>query len=248
MDASEALLRALQRRAYGADATDEERARAVDELAELAALGAVRHERPGTATTTADQAAGPGGPADAPHGRADIPRRVSDPALVRRKLVRWTSAAGGVGLLLGAFLGWGAGQRMAPGSDIPSTGSPSAEGSTDAGVPLGDTDLFTLIEKLPPAAESARVAIVDETIDPASVRLLASRLEGPAAYVARTIDGENVCLVLLLPTDAARSECTEDGRLPADGLRVLYGAQEYRPAVGRLDSTGVVSLDLVVAS
>ena len=243
MDASEARLRALQRRAYGADATDEERARAVDELAELAALGTVRDKRPGTAaTTTADQAAGPEGPADAPHGRADIP------ALDRRNLVRWTSAAGGAGLLLGALLGWGAGQRMAPGSDIPSAGSPSAEGSADAVVPLGDTDLFTLIEQLPPAAESARVAIVDETIDPASVRLLASRLGGPAAYVARTIDGENVCLVLLLPTDAARSECTEDGRLPADGLRVLYGAQEYRPAVGRLDSTGVVSLDLIVAS
>ncbi|WP_164863534.1 hypothetical protein [Agromyces sp. LHK192] len=246
MDASEARLRALQRRAYGADPTDEERARAVDEIAELEARGSIRAERPGT--TTADQAAGPVGPSDAPNGRADIPRGMTDPALVRLAIVRWASAAGGVGLLLGAILGWGAAQRTAPGSDIPSTAAPSIEGSPDAGVPLGDTELFTLIEQLPPAAESARVASVDETIDLASVRLLASRLEGPAAYVARTIDGEDVCLVLLLPTDSARSECTEDGRLPADGLRVLYGTQENLPAVGRLDSAGVVSIGLVVAS
>jgi hypothetical protein len=112
--------------------------------------------------------------------------------------------------------------------------------------PLADTRLLAVFDRLPLAAEASRVAEVVDAIDPASVRLLATRVEGPAAYLARTADGEDVCLVLLLPAGSPRSECTVDGRLPADGLSILYGAQGYGLAAARLGPTGAVSLGLIV--
>jgi hypothetical protein len=103
-----------------------------------------------------------------------------------------------------------------------------------------------LFDRLPPAEESARVAAVDEAIDPASVRLLATRVDGPAAYLARTADGDNVCFVLVLPDGPPRSECTVDGHLPADGLSILYGAEGYGLSAARLDPSGTASLGPVV--
>jgi hypothetical protein len=243
MDVDEGSIRRLQRSAFGADATDAERARAVNELAELAVLGTGRGEtqsagpvdRPGGGTASADAAdAAP----DPPPGRhAPNPPE-------RARLLRWTIAAGGVGLLVGAALGWGAGQRMPADSAFPSTARPSE--SADPGTPLEDTDLLLLFDRRPLAAESTQVASVDDVIDPASVRLLATRVDGPAAYLARTADGENVCLVLLLPAGPPRSECTVDGSLPADGLRILYGAEGYGLSAAQLDPTGTVSLGLLV--
>ena len=122
-----------------------------------------------------------------------------------------------------------------------------ASESADPGTPLEDTALLQLFDRLPLADESTRVAAVDDVIDPASVRLLATRVDGPAAYLARTADDENVCLVLLMPDRPPRSECTVDGRLPADGLSILYGAEGYGLAAAQLDPTGSVSLGLVVS-
>jgi len=243
---SEGRIRALQRLAYGAAATDAERARAVDELAELAVHGTGRDEvQVGDPADEADDRTMSVDAADAAPGPASAERAMYDEAPGRGRLVRWTLAAGGVGLLLGAILGWGAGQRVPADSAFPSTAAPTT--SADPGTPLGDTDLLALFDRLPLAAESTRVASVDDAIDPASVRLLATRVDGPAAYLARTADGENVCLVLLLPAGPSRSECTVDGRLPADGLSILYGAQGYGLAAARLDPTGTVSLGLIVA-
>jgi len=225
MDADEDRIRRLQRSAYGADATDAERARAVAELAEFAAPGADRDAAQSKRPDSASERQAPN-----PSGRG--------------RLLRWTISAGGVGLLLGAALGWGAGQRILADSAFPSSATPSE--SEDPGTPLEDTALLSLFDRLPPADESTRVASVDDAIDPASVRLLATRVDGPAAYLARTADGENVCLVLLLPASPSRSECTVDGRLPADGLSILYGAEGYGISAAQLDPTGTVSLGLVV--
>ena len=231
MDVNEGSTRRLQRTAYGAGATDAERARAVYELAELASPV----DRPGDGSAEADTADAAADPA---------PGRPAPNAPVRGSPLRWTLAAGGVGLLVGAALGWGLGQRMPADSAFPATAQPSE--SADLGAPLEGTDLLRLFDRLPPAAESTQVASVDDVIDPTSVRLLATRVDGPAAYLARTTDGENVCLVLLLPAGPSRSECTVDGRLPADGLRILYGAEGYGLSAAQLDPTGTVSLGLVV--
>lgn len=227
MDANEGRIRSLQRTAYGADATDAERARAVTELAELSGLAA-RGVGPEEARSEEHDPAAPQVPSTPTRGR----------------LVRWTIAAGGVGLLIGAAVGWGVGQRIPADSALPPTAGPSAV--ADPGTPLEDTDLLPLFDRLPLADESARVASVDDAIDPASVRLLATRVDGPAAYLARTADGEDVCLVLLLPAAPSRSECTVDGRLPADGLSILYGAEGYGLSAAQLDPSGTVSLGLIV--
>ncbi|MBT2517845.1 hypothetical protein J7E29_10400 [Streptomyces sp. ISL-90] len=246
MDASEGRVLALQRIAYGADATDAERARAVAELAELAEL-AVRgagHDEVGRAGAGEDRDEGVGAGAGEEMDSAAAERAANDDdaASWRGRLVRWTAAAGGIGLLFGAALGWVAGQRV----PVDSAATVSATPSEEPGTPLEDSDLLPLFDRLPLADESARVASVDEVIDPASVRLLATRVDGPAAYLARTADGENVCLVLVLPAGPSRIECTVDGLLPADGLSILYGAQGYGLAAARLATTGTVSLGLIV--
>jgi hypothetical protein len=243
VDASEGRIRALQRLAYGVEATDAERARAVDELAELAARGAGPDEV--QVASPADQAGGRAMSADAADeatGAASAEPAPNDVASGRGRLARWTITAGAVGLLLGGALGWSAGQG-AP-ADTASPTAPSS--SADPGTPLEESDLLPLFDRLPLAEESARVAAVDDAIDPASVRLLATRVDGPAAYLARTTDGENVCLVLTLPAGPSRSECTVDGLLPADGLSILYGAQGYGLSAARLAPTGTVSLGLIV--
>ncbi|WP_448006380.1 hypothetical protein [Agromyces bauzanensis] len=230
MDADEDRIRRLQRTAYGAEATDAERARAVAELAEFAGLAELGQRSVGHDVARSE-------------GHDPAPGRRATGASERGRLVRWTVVAGGVGLLLGAALGWAAGQRIPADSASTTPAAPSE--SVDPGTPLEDTALLRLFDRLPPADESTRVASVDDAIDPASVRLLATRVDGPAAYLARTADGENVCLVLLLPDAPSRSECTVDGRLPADGLSILYGAQGYGLSAAQLDPTGTVSIGLV---
>ncbi|MDQ2661238.1 MAG: hypothetical protein M3Y52_05130 [Actinomycetota bacterium] len=241
MDVDEGSIRRLQRIAFGAGATPDERERAVTELARLAVLG-TRHDTAsaGGAGERSSSVAGATYATDTsnpPHGAP------GEHVVVRRRLLRWTLAAGGIGLLVGAVLGWGAGQRAPLESALPATAGESE--SEEVGTPLADTDLLRVFDRLPPAAESTRVASVDDAIDPTSVRLLATRVDGPAAHLARTIDGENVCLVLLMPVGPSRIECTVDGRLPADGLQILYGAEGYGLAAAELDQTGTVSLGLV---
>lgn len=230
MDVDEGSIRRLQRTAYGAGATDAERARAASELAELG----TSIDGPGAGSGEADTADAAADPA---------PARPVPNGPLRGAALRWTFAAGGVGLLVGAALGWGVGQWMSVDSALPSTARPSE--SADLGEPLEGSDLIRLFDRLPPVAESVKVASVDEVIDPASVRLLATRVDGPAAYLARTVDGEDVCLVLVLPAAPSRSECTVDGRLPAEGLRILYGAEGYGLSAAELDPSGTVSLGLV---
>jgi hypothetical protein len=236
MDAIEGRISTLQRIAFGADASDAERARAIAELAELAVQDADRNEAEptGSAGDHDDRTEASDAPGSAHIGAA--PRR--------RQLARWTVAAGMVGLLLGGALGWAAGQRVPadPASSTVGTSPP-----TEPPTPLEETGLLELFDRLPPAEEeSTRVAAADEAIDPASVRLLATRVDGPAAYLARMEDGENVCFVLMLPAGPPRSECTVDGLLPADGLSILYGAVGYGLSAAELDPSGTVSLGLTV--
>jgi hypothetical protein len=236
VDAIEGRIRTLQRIAFGADATEAERARAIAELAELAVRDEDRDE--------AERTRSAGGHNDGTEASEVAEPEPIEPAPGRGYLVRWTVAAGMIGLLLGGVLGWAAGQRVPA---DPASSAASASPPAGPPTPLEETDLVALFDRLPPAEEEAtRVAAVDEAIDPASVRLLATRVDGPAAYLARTAGGENVCLVLLLPAGPPRSECTVDGLFPDDGLSILYGAEGYGLSAARLDLSGTVSLGLIV--
>lgn len=275
-DAVEGRIRALQRIAYGADATDAERARAIAELVELAVHAAGREVRStlgageyepspfsedaadvsedaADAVDASDAAAvapdlspgSPGSPASEAADDASSDGSTLDGAATeRRTLVRFTVVAGAVGLLLGAAIGWGMSQRAPASSIVPPAAEPAP--SATSGTPLDRTDLLPLFDRLPLAAESARVADVDATIDPASVRLLATRSDGPSAYLTRTIAGDDVCLVLMLPAGPSSLACTIDGIVPPDGLRIQYYARGYGLAVARLVPSGTVTLGLMV--
>ncbi|KRC61511.1 hypothetical protein ASE14_11685 [Agromyces sp. Root81] len=245
MDSSEDRIRALQRVAFGVDATADQRAQA---LAELAALDS-DPERQGSAETDAAAAAGATA-APAPPGSGSTGAESTGAGSTgaddagRRRLIRWTVAAAAAGIALGGLLGWIVASVLAE-SEAPSAGPPAA--TADPGLPLEDTELLAMFDRLPPAAESARVAAVEDAIDPESVRLLATRVDGPTAFLARTAEGGDVCLVILLPNGTARSECTVEGRLPSDGLTISYGAYGYGLAAAQLDPTGSVSLGLVIS-
>lgn len=248
VDASEGRIRELQRIAYGADASDDERARAVAELAQLASRGAELERAPqvegavaspdspdaGDATRSSD--AGTPTASDVGAPAAAAPRS--------SRLLRWTLAVGAAALVIGVGVGLGIGRQVPADSGASEGTGPSA--SRAPGTPLDATDLLPLFERLPQANEAQRVATVDATIDPMSVRLLAIRTDGPAAFLARTTGGE-VCLVLLLPAGPSSISCTIDGRLPADGLRIEYYAQGYGLAVAHLDAAGTVELGLIVS-
>ena len=261
MDATERRIRSLQRIAYGADSSDADRARAAAELAALAASDraappAVRSARgdapvdapatvrePAEAEAAGSDAAGPdaAGP-DAAGVDALPPSAPADDHAHRRRVVRWAAVAGVIGVAVGAALGWAAGQRVPERST--SSATLYAEWSPAPGVPLGDTLLLPLFDRLPLADEAPRVAGLDDDIDESSVRLLAVRTDGPSAYFVRTVDGVDVCLVLVLPNGPFRRACTVNGIFPLDGLAVEYGARGYGLAVARLSSAGTVALGL----
>lgn len=247
----------LQRLAYGADVPQPERDRAAAELAELAARGVAADRAAADLAAGADatRRRGGAGPAEVPthpdagpttpdaaDDEADAGR---DGAFVPARLVPWMIALAAVGLAAGAVIGLGVGRQVPGDSAVTSPVGPSS--SAEPGTPLGETDLLPLFDRLPRAAEAERVARIDTWIDPASVRLIASRSDGPAAYLARTIDGEDVCLVLLLPAGPSPSTCTVDGLLPMDGLRIRYDSEGYGFAVAGIDRLGTVQLGLIVS-
>ncbi len=253
----ERRIRSLQRIAYGADSSDADRQGAAAELAALAAADrAVGDEpaRPAPSAASAhpagdaersDAAGPPTASADAAATDVPPPAGPRDMA-TRRRTVRWAAVAGVVGIAVGAALGWAAGQRVPERSTSSST--LYAEFSPAPGMMLVDTALLPLFDRLPLADEAGRVAGVDDDIDETSVRLLARRTDGPAAYLARTVDGMDVCLVLLMPSGPFRRACTTDGIFPLDGLAIEYGAEGYGLAVARLSSAGTVALGLVAGS
>ncbi|KRE21732.1 hypothetical protein [Agromyces sp. Soil535] len=249
MNAIERSIRALERIAYGADSTDAERARATAELAELTGPASLDADRDAVTSTGPAEArvevASRSGIADVAAGEAVDEHMPADDAGGRARRVRWAAVAAGVGLVVGAVLGWAAGQRVPPELVSSSTIGPTS--SAGSGTPLDETDLLPLFDRLPLAAEAARVTSVDAAIDQASVRQLASRTDGPTAYLARTVDGDDVCLVLLLPTGPSRHTCTIDGRFPDGGLSIQYDAQGYGLALARLSQAGTVALGLIVS-
>ena len=214
-------MRRLQRIAYGAVASETERAAALSELE------ALRREH---AASEAE-----GEPADAPSlallhpGNANasaapaVASRVRDEPGASRgdavKPLKWAIAVGTTALLIGVAVGWQVAGRMS--TSEPSAASvatvPAPDGLT---VPVDQTSLPRLFEAAPGPADVPQSPMPDPRIAPADYRLLVTRADGVALHVARQDGGAEVCAVLAIPGGFTMSSCTQDGRFPEGGLWV----------------------------
>lgn len=254
----------LQRLAYGADTPDPVRARAAAELAELTGAGGEPTEAAearvagvaasgvaasgGAASGVAAAAvAGPGedDPAGPIESSSDAPE--SDPVVrgERTRTLRGPVLLGVAGLVLGAAVGIAIGGGTDGSDPAPDDLAPTtpAYGSGEPGTPTDETLLPPLFQRLPTVADTGPLEPALGGIDPASVRLLATRADGPAAYLARTSEGTDVCLILLVVADGpVESTCTTGGLMPAGGLRIRYASPTEGFVVAILNAAGTITL------
>lgn len=206
----------LQRIAYGAAASEEARTAARAELAALQHARSDADDGPAAADPEPDARPVPatGVPA-APSGRAaPTPgdrTRARGPLVGLRVAVVSAAAA----LLIGAATGWVLGS------------------TTDASVGAGDdapiewTQAWQVFDRRAGDADLVRHPPPEEQVDldDSSRRLLVTRSDGVRLLAARTADGANACLILVLPVGRPAIACTELGRFPADGLRAEVSAR-----------------------
>lgn len=215
-------MRRLQRLAYGAVASDAERAAAVAELElirrELAAAESEgeRTDAAGAPTAPVPTRAPAVGSSPRPEGEA------SDTGAA--KPLKWAIAAGTAALLVGVAVGWQAGARMAA-SEL-STAAVSAASESDAFlIPIGDTAVLRLFETDPTSGDVPKAAYPRDSIAPTEYRLLLTRPDGVSLHVARIHGGAEVCTVVTLPDEFTASSCTHDGMFPESGLWVEASLQ-----------------------
>jgi hypothetical protein len=234
----------LQRTAYGADVSDEQREAAATELA---ALRATREQRvgrrgsaaggsPGTADAGSEEtstAATSDSPTDeAPHAGATAfgssTRAGQESA--QTSLVRAAAIA-----LLAGLAGLTAGWAL---------GAVASRGDRAGTVPASETEAWRVFDLPTPNGDRVRYPAppVDLELDRDSRRVLAARGDGVRVIAVRSVDGRDACLVLISPVDAPAAACTVDGRFPAEGLV----AQTEDPSAGLYsatwDATGRISL------
>ncbi len=225
-------MRRLQRIAYGAVASDAERAAAV------AKLDGMRREREGDAGARAATAAAPPAeraePAPPTAGRnAEIADR--PPAATR---FTWAIAAGVTALVVGMAVGWQVGLRHheLDGHHLLAVDSPDLNLAVGRMLPapIEAAPAAKVFDRAPDATD-VPVGLDREDLLTDSYRLLSTRSDGVRIYAARTLDSANVCVVIALPSVATPSEgvvaggsassCTHDGRFPGEGLTIGFSGQ-----------------------
>lgn len=235
-------MRHLQRLAYGAVASDAERAAAA---AELEALRRAR-EVPEASTDTPPR--GPrGGGASTPfpqsHAETVPASHAADAggeASVRR--FRWAIAAGTAALFLGVTVGWQLGSRAetlaAPAAAEQSIGL--ADSLLD--MPVADTSVLSLFDRAPVAGDAPDGGTADDQIAPGAYRLLLTRPDGVTVHAVRIDGGKNVCVTVAMLDGGTASSCTSEGRFPQRGLWVGTDVQGIGPLVATLRVDGSASI------
>lgn len=209
-------LRRLQRLAFGAVASDAERAAAIAELELIQRELAVETERErsdaaGPPTAPAVLRAPQVGSSTRPEGEAS--------GTAAAKPLRWAVAAGTAALLIGVAVGSQVGTRWA--ADEPSTtADPTAPELAASLVPIGDTAVSRLYDADPTPADVPQAAYPRDSVAPTEYRLLLTRPDGVSLRVARLHGGADVCAVVTLPSDFTASSCTHNGMFPEAGLWV----------------------------
>ena len=225
-------VRRLQRIAYGAHASAEERGAALDELgrieradtesAEVAPTVAPR-DAPGDASAVESDAS-----ADDP---THPPRRRSRGFVIRAGVV-----GGTVALVIGVVAGYAFGWQARPsepvdagsaGSSAPVELGPRLHADVFASMPIAlETDAARVFERTPTAADTpdlmSPLVEVTSLVGPVETRLLATSPDGVALFAAR--DETDLCLIAAFG-DGAASVCTQRGRFPTEGLSMSVSTE-----------------------
>lgn len=237
-------MRHLQQLAYGAVASDAERAAAAAELETL------RRERDVPEAPADVPPRGPmdgGGsteppPATVAHAASHVVESDDGEASARR--FRWAIAAGTAALFLGVIVGWQLGSRTetltAPAAAEQSIGL--ADGRLD--VPVADTSVLAVFDRPPTAADAPNVGTADDRFAPDAFRLLLTRPDGVSVHAARVDGGKNVCVTLAMPQAGTSSSCTSEGRFPESGLWVEFYGQGAGLLRATLHADGSASITL----
>lgn len=218
-------MRRLQRQAYGADASEGERAAA---LAELEAMRR-EHEADLPETSGAEAALTEAPPAPSPVA-----------ATARRW--RWAIAAAAATLLIGVAVGWQAGAWVTVGDQAPAVPSTS-RGHGASLIPLADTAAMTLFDTEATSVDVPPDAYPRDSIAPTEYRRLLTRSDGVSLYVARLHGDAAVCAVVSLPGEFTASRCTHDGMFPRAGLWVeVFVGGDLGLIRGAIQPSGVAEL------
>jgi hypothetical protein len=218
-------MRRLQQLAYGALASDADRAAAIAKLEEIRREQAAAEEEARRART--DAASAPADAADAPTAPAVARTPVIGPSsrpggeasgTPAAKPLKWAIVAGTAGLLIGVAVGWQIGARLAA-SEPPEAVS-TEPGLDTSMIPIADTAVLWLYKADPSPADVPRGAYPRDSIAPTEYRLLLTRPDGVSLHIARLHGGTDVCAVVTLPGEFTASSCTSNGLFPERGLWV----------------------------
>lgn len=231
-------LRRLQRIAYGAVASDAERAAAVAELDALRRAAVAAESRAETVSEEPEPMR-----EKTPTGSTRAVSEwiaASDAASVRR--FRWAVAAGTAALLVGIGIGWQVSARM-------TTSQPSAAAAVAAPeldgfmIPVDRTAVLRPFDAAPGPADAPQSATPDPRIAPTDYRLLVTRADGVALHIARLDGGADVCAVLAVPGGYTTGTCTRDGQFSEGGLIVeAFVAGDLGLIRGIIHPNGTVEL------
>jgi hypothetical protein len=217
--ADDERLRRLQRLAFGAVASDAERAAAIAEL-ELIRLERAAGDAGHGRTDDAGAPTVPTSPDATPDGFSGPPGvRASGVAATRR--MRWALAVGTAALIIGVAVAVAAqvgGRISAP--EPSSVAVSPAPGREAPGIPIADTAVLRLYDETASPADVLQGAYPRDSIAPTEYRLLLTRPDGVSLYVARLHGDAAICAVVTRPGEFTASNCTRDGMFPEAGLWV----------------------------
>lgn len=242
--ADDERLRRLQRLAFGAVASDAERAAAIAEL-ELIRLeraagdaGRGRTDAGGAPTVPASPDATAAGSSRRPGIRA------SGTAATMR--LRWALAIGAAALIIGVAVAvavGGQGGWRIPDSESSSVAVSAAPGLDAPGIPIGDTAVLRLYDAAASPADVLQGAYPRDSIAPTEYRLLLTRPDGVSLYIARLHGDAAICAVVTRPGDFTASSCTHDGMFPEAGLWVeVFVEGDLGLIRGAIQPNGVAEL------
>ncbi|MFF2277640.1 hypothetical protein [Agromyces sp. NPDC058126] len=249
-------LRRLQRLAYGADTSPEERAAAEAELQALsdaAASAATAAAAESAVEVVSDDTGSPATPGD-----VDAPAREG---AASSTTMRWAIGAGVAALVIGITVGVGVsgltavpagagapGSADAIGADTQAEASTEPSVITGPGTPVELTPVYEVFEREQrPSDLVADDVLAGSDLDRTGTRLLVTRSDGATLYAATLGGGADLCLVVVVPEIGAGSACTDGGVLPPEGLAVSFGFGEGTPITASLHADGTAGFSAAEA-